>query len=228
SSCFTISFAFPNDPYMKVFQAFYAKESPIAPPNPITPPIILTPSLFWATAKKKNVNGEAQIQALVDKKKVIITEASIRRDLRFKDEGGVNCLSNEFIFEQLTLIGHNAIMVISSHTKKVFVNMKKEGKDFFGKVTPLFQSMMVQALEDMGEGLKIPTDPHHTPIVTQPSSSLPQKKQKSRRKLRKEIEVPSLRSEIHNEDGVPITSNDPLPSGEDRMQLNELMILCTN
>nr|GEU43627.1 hypothetical protein [Tanacetum cinerariifolium] len=35
---------FHNDPYMKVFQAFYAKESPILPPNPITPPVILTPS----------------------------------------------------------------------------------------------------------------------------------------------------------------------------------------
>nr|GEV34525.1 ribonuclease H-like domain-containing protein [Tanacetum cinerariifolium] len=33
-----------NDPYMKVLQAFYAKESPIPPPNPITPPVILTPS----------------------------------------------------------------------------------------------------------------------------------------------------------------------------------------
>nr|GEZ56813.1 hypothetical protein [Tanacetum cinerariifolium] len=147
-------------------------------------------------------------------------------------DGGVNFLMYQRFFQVFlnnqveSMDRHNAIMVISSHTKKVFVNMKKEGKDFFGKVTPLFQSMMVQALEDMGEGLKIPTDPHHTPIVTQPSSSLPQKKQKSRGKQGKEIEVPSLRSEIHNKDGVPITSNDPLPSGEDRMQLNELMILC--
>nr|GEY42305.1 reverse transcriptase domain-containing protein [Tanacetum cinerariifolium] len=36
---------FQNDPNMKVLQAFYAKESPIPPPNPITPPVILTPSL---------------------------------------------------------------------------------------------------------------------------------------------------------------------------------------
>nr|GEZ73601.1 hypothetical protein [Tanacetum cinerariifolium] len=79
-----------------------------------------------------------------------------------------------------------------------------------------------------GKGLKIPTNPHNTLIVTQPSSSLPQKKQKSRRKHRKEIEVPSPISEIPNEEGVPITSNDPLPSGEDRMRLNELMILYTN
>nr|GEX09776.1 retrovirus-related Pol polyprotein from transposon TNT 1-94 [Tanacetum cinerariifolium] len=161
---------------------------------------------YWV----KNVNGEAQIQALVDKKKIIIIEASIKRDLRFEDEGGVDCLSNEVIFEQLALMGstmasaiiclatnqkfnfskyifdnmvkhldggvkflmyprfvqvfldnqvegmdrNNVIFVISSHIKKVFTNMKREGKDFSRKVTPLFQSMMVQAPEDMGEGLK--------------------------------------------------------------------------
>nr|GEX41649.1 hypothetical protein [Tanacetum cinerariifolium] len=97
---------------------------------------------------------------------------------------------------------HNAIFVISSHTKMVFANMKMEGKDFSGKVTPLFETMMVQAPEDMGKGLEILTDPHHTPIVTQPSSSPPQKKQKSRRKQRKEIEVSSPSSEIPNEEGV--------------------------
>ncbi|GJZ64257.1 hypothetical protein Tco_0620678, partial [Tanacetum coccineum] len=32
----------------------------------------------------------------------------------------------------------------------------------------------------------------------------------------------------HHDDSVPIPSNDPLLSGEDRMQLTELMILCTN
>ncbi|GJZ21629.1 hypothetical protein Tco_0558668 [Tanacetum coccineum] len=33
---------------------------------------------FWATTKAKTVNGERQIQALVDKKKVIITKKSVR------------------------------------------------------------------------------------------------------------------------------------------------------
>ncbi|GJZ58721.1 hypothetical protein Tco_0614537 [Tanacetum coccineum] len=35
---------FYNNPYLKDVQAFYAKESPIPPPNHITPPVILTPS----------------------------------------------------------------------------------------------------------------------------------------------------------------------------------------
>nr|GEW30482.1 hypothetical protein [Tanacetum cinerariifolium] len=52
-------------------------------------------------------------------------------------------------------------------------------------------------------------------------------KQKLRRKQRKEIEVLTPSSEIPNEESVPTPFNDPLHSGEDRMQLNELMILCT-
>ncbi|GJZ38648.1 hypothetical protein Tco_0585211 [Tanacetum coccineum] len=40
---------------------------------------------FWATTKGKTVNGEVQIQALVDKKKVIITETRVRSDLRLED-----------------------------------------------------------------------------------------------------------------------------------------------
>nr|GEV41674.1 zinc finger, CCHC-type [Tanacetum cinerariifolium] len=64
---------------------------------------------FWASTKVKNVNGEAKMQALVDKKKVIITEASIRRDLRFEDEEGVDFLSNEVIFKQLTFMGYEKL-----------------------------------------------------------------------------------------------------------------------
>ncbi|GJW31050.1 hypothetical protein Tco_0047925 [Tanacetum coccineum] len=36
---------------------------------------------LWATAKAKTINGEVQIQALVDRKKVIVTETSVRRAL---------------------------------------------------------------------------------------------------------------------------------------------------
>nr|GEX82737.1 hypothetical protein [Tanacetum cinerariifolium] len=54
----------------------------------------------------KNINEEAQIHAKVDGKKVIISETTIKRDLKFEDEGRVDCFSNEVIFEQLTLMRH--------------------------------------------------------------------------------------------------------------------------
>nr|GEZ65143.1 ribonuclease H-like domain, reverse transcriptase, RNA-dependent DNA polymerase [Tanacetum cinerariifolium] len=50
---------------------------------------------FWASSKVKNVNREAQIQALLDKKKVVITEASIRKDLSEKVEQSVKVVEKE-------------------------------------------------------------------------------------------------------------------------------------
>ncbi|GJY69062.1 hypothetical protein Tco_0472044 [Tanacetum coccineum] len=60
---------------------------------------------FWTTAKVKTINGEVQLQALVDGKKIIITESIVRRDLQLEDAEGVDCLPNATIFEQLTLMG---------------------------------------------------------------------------------------------------------------------------
>nr|GFB03377.1 hypothetical protein [Tanacetum cinerariifolium]GFB07298.1 hypothetical protein [Tanacetum cinerariifolium] len=67
--------------------------------------------------------------------------------------------------------------------------------------------------------------PHHKKIFVTPSLTK-KKKQKSRRIHRKETEVPYTKPQT--EESVPTTSNYPLPSGEDRMQLTELMNLCTN
>ncbi|GKC56154.1 hypothetical protein Tco_1083752 [Tanacetum coccineum] len=80
--------------------------------------------------------------------------------------------------------------------------MKREGNDFSGRVTPLFATMMVQATQDEGVDSSISID------------------------SQKETEVPQ--DETDHDDNVPIPSNDPLLSSEDRMQLTELMILCTN
>ncbi|GJX17953.1 ribonuclease H-like domain-containing protein [Tanacetum coccineum] len=78
------------------------------------------------------------------------------------------------------------------------------GKDFFGRDTPLFPTMTVQAQEQ------------------------------SRRKQRKDTEDPQLSSptkpvinDTKNVASVPTHSNDPLLSGEDRLKLTELMKLCT-
>ncbi|GJX16449.1 hypothetical protein Tco_0217281 [Tanacetum coccineum] len=38
-----------------------------------------------------------------------------------------------------------------SHTKKVFTNMRRQGKDFPGTVTPLFATMLIQPQADVGE-----------------------------------------------------------------------------
>ncbi|GJT44983.1 hypothetical protein Tco_0953698 [Tanacetum coccineum] len=197
---------------------------------------------FWATAKAKMVNGERQLQALVDKKKVIITETSIRSDIHLDDAGGIDCLPTDTIFEELARMGwvfinqqlgdmshHKKIYVNPSHTKKIFANMKREGKDFSGRVTPLFATMMVQANQEEGVDSGIPTASQQTPITIQPSTSKPQKKQ-SRRKQKKTTTVPhpsDSTADVPNEESVPTHSNDPLLSGEDRLKLTDLMDMCT-
>ncbi|GKB16306.1 hypothetical protein Tco_0850229 [Tanacetum coccineum] len=40
---------------------------------------------FWSTGVVKTINGEVQLHALVDGKKIIISEASVRRDLQLED-----------------------------------------------------------------------------------------------------------------------------------------------
>ncbi|GJQ95259.1 putative ribonuclease H-like domain-containing protein [Tanacetum coccineum] len=201
-----------------------------------------------AIIKAKTVNGEVQLQALVDGKKIIITESTVRRDLQLEDADGVDCLSNATIFEQLTLMGyekisqkltfykaffspqwkflihtilqclsskttawnkfssimasaiiclatnhkfnfskyifenmvknldnvgkflmyprfvqvfldkqvdgmasHKRIYIAPSHTKKIFGNMRRVGKGFSGRETPLFQIIVVQDQAEMGE-----------------------------------------------------------------------------
>ncbi|GKC29690.1 retrovirus-related pol polyprotein from transposon TNT 1-94 [Tanacetum coccineum] len=154
-------------------------------------------------------------------------------------EGGVKFLMyprfvQVFLDKQVEgMTKHKEIYVTPSHTKKVFANMKRGGKGFSRRVTPLFQTMMVQAPEELGEGSEIPTDPQHTPTIIQPSTSQPQKKQ-PRRKQRKDTEVPQpsgstepITDEAANAEHVPTHSNDPLFSGEDRLQLKELLELCT-
>ncbi|GJU95971.1 hypothetical protein Tco_1320727 [Tanacetum coccineum] len=212
---------------------------------------------FLKASSVKMVNGVRQLQALIDKKKVIITKASIRNDLYLDDAEGTDCLPNTTIFEELAKMGyekpsqkltfykaffspqwkfmihtitqslsakstawnefsstmasliiclatnrkfnlskyifdamlgdmshHKNTFVNPFHTKKIFANMKREGKDFSGKVTPLFDSMLVQATK--------------------------KKKQKSRRKQRKEAKTAHAETEEKEHFNTP--SNDPLPS----------------
>nr|GEU40167.1 hypothetical protein [Tanacetum cinerariifolium] len=90
------------------FGLWYPKDSPF---DLVATLIVIMLEQAWigslqyeTTAKAKSINGEAHIHAKVDGKKVIISEASIRRDLQFADEGGVDYLPNDTIFEQLALM----------------------------------------------------------------------------------------------------------------------------
>ncbi|GJX12796.1 hypothetical protein Tco_0204554, partial [Tanacetum coccineum] len=275
---------------------------------------------FWATTKEKVVNGERQIQALIDRKKVIVTEVSIRSDLHLEDACGVDCLPTATIFEELARMGYektsqkltfykaffssqwkflihtitqcfsaktttwnefsstmaSAIICLATNQKfnmskyifdamikhleggvkillyphfvqvfinqqlgdmshhkktydnpslkkKIFANMKRDGKDFSRRVTRLFAIMLVQANQEEVETSAIPTGTSQTPIHTQPSTSKPQKKQKPKRRQLQETEVSSPTGATPVTKSLQTSLND-----EDSVDLNELMIFCIN
>nr|GEX92311.1 hypothetical protein [Tanacetum cinerariifolium] len=61
---------------------------------------------LWATVSIKNTNDVIKLQALINKKKVVVTEDVIRQDLRLDDDDGVECLPNEEIFAELARMGY--------------------------------------------------------------------------------------------------------------------------
>nr|GEU61246.1 hypothetical protein [Tanacetum cinerariifolium] len=238
---------------------------------------------FWATAKVKNINEEAQLHA----KKLTFYKAFFCPQWKFLIHTILQCLStkttawNEFsstiasvviylatdqkfnfskyIFDSMVknldsatkflmfprfvqvflnnqleeMTNHTRIYVPPCHTKKISKNMKRVEKGFSGRDTPLFPTMLVQAQEELGEDIAIPIETHPTPTITQPSTSKPQKKQKPRKPRRQDTEkiqpsgpTTNVEDEAFNEKNISQHSNDPLHSGEDRIQLKELMELC--
>nr|GEX61764.1 hypothetical protein [Tanacetum cinerariifolium] len=58
----------------------------------------------WIRVKQSK--DVTRLQALVDRKKVVVTEAAIRDTLRLDDAEGVDCLPNEGIFTELARMGY--------------------------------------------------------------------------------------------------------------------------
>nr|GFA01446.1 xylulose kinase-1 [Tanacetum cinerariifolium] len=127
---------------------------------------------FWNTASVKCSADVTRLQALVDKKKIVISEVVIREILQLDDAEGVVCFPNEEIFADssskfymypcfIQLIIHNQVDDLSTHTirfispaltQKVFANIRRVGKGFSGVETPLFEGMLA-ARQPTYEGL---------------------------------------------------------------------------
>ncbi|GJZ02547.1 hypothetical protein Tco_0520508 [Tanacetum coccineum] len=153
---------------------------------------------FWSTVKDKTINGEVQLHALVDatNQKFNLSKYIFESIVRNLDN-----LSGKFlmyprfvqVFLDQQLEGrptYKRIYDAPSHMKKIFGNMRRVGKGFSRRVTPLFPTMVVQNQQELGEGSAIPTDPYHRPTITQPSTSQPQKTKNPRKPKRKDTQVP--------------------------------------
>nr|GFA58350.1 hypothetical protein [Tanacetum cinerariifolium] len=99
------------------------------------------------------------LQALVDKKKVVVTEATIREVLRLDDAEGVDCLPNEEIFTELARMGYEKPSTKLMFYKAFFLSQWKflihtilQCKGFFGVETPLFEGMLIeQEIDEKGD-----------------------------------------------------------------------------
>nr|GEU71075.1 ribonuclease H-like domain-containing protein [Tanacetum cinerariifolium] len=113
---------------------------------------------FWNSVTVKKVNDVMRLQALVNKKKLIITEALIRDALRLDYAEGVKCLPNEEIFVELARMGYEKPSTKLTFYKTFFSSQWKflihtilVGKGFFGVETLLFEGMIVEQQVDEGD-----------------------------------------------------------------------------
>ncbi|GJS06294.1 putative ribonuclease H-like domain-containing protein [Tanacetum coccineum] len=130
----------------------------------------------------------------------------------------------------------NDVYVTPAHTQKVFLNMSRKGVKFLGKVTPLFDSMLVPHQAPEGEGSEQPTEPQPIPSPTQPSKGdQPSKTSSSSSHDINQDSRDSLEGTNRSEeDQVQPSHDSPLSGGptsdraEGGITLEELSIICTN
>nr|GFC50450.1 hypothetical protein [Tanacetum cinerariifolium] len=97
-------------------------------------------------------NDVTRLQALVDKKRVVVTEAAIRDALHVNDAEGVDCLPNEEIFTELARMGYEKPTTKLAFYKAFFsIQWKRVGKGCSGVETPLFEGM-IAAREPENQG----------------------------------------------------------------------------
>ncbi|GJV90150.1 hypothetical protein Tco_1534088 [Tanacetum coccineum] len=168
------------------------------------------------------VNGVRQIQALIDKKKLIITETSIRSDLHLEDAGGTDCLPTATIFEELAQMGYEKPSQKLTFYKAFF---SLQWKYLIHTITQClsakstawneFSSTMTSLIICLATNQRFNLSKYIFDAMVKHLDGgvkflISQKKQ-SRRKQRKDIAV--TQEETQQDDSVPSLSND-LPLSE--------------
>ncbi|GJW77026.1 putative ribonuclease H-like domain-containing protein [Tanacetum coccineum] len=172
---------------------------------------------FWSAVKAKTINGEVQLHALVDGKKIIVTESTVRRELQLEDVKGLSAKTtawNEFSSTMASAIICLATNQKFNFSKYIFESMVRNLDNLSGKflMYPRFVHVFLnQQLAEVstykriydvpshtkkifgnmtrvGKGSAMPTDPHHTPTIIE-SSTQPQKTQKPRNPTRKDTQA---------------------------------------
>nr|GFB77765.1 hypothetical protein [Tanacetum cinerariifolium] len=116
---------------------------------------------FWNTAVVKRSGDVTRLQALVDKKRIVISKKVVREILQLNGAEGVDCLPNEEIFAGLArqrfnfskYIFESLVRNVDSTSK--FYMYPRVGKGFSWLETPLFENMLAVRAVDTEEEVQV-------------------------------------------------------------------------
>nr|GFB65487.1 ribonuclease H-like domain, reverse transcriptase, RNA-dependent DNA polymerase [Tanacetum cinerariifolium] len=139
---------------------------------------------FWSTARIETTDEGIHILTTVDGIQRTVSESSLRRNLKLRDEDGIVSIPDTELFENLTLMGPKstgfnecssniatALVCLATNrtynfSKMIFDGMVKNVNNkvskflMYPRIVPLFDTMLVH----QGEGSGTPSEPHHTPF----------------------------------------------------------------
>nr|GEV28635.1 ribonuclease H-like domain, reverse transcriptase, RNA-dependent DNA polymerase [Tanacetum cinerariifolium] len=121
-------------------------------------------SLMYLTSSRQDImfatNDVVRLQALIDRKKVIIIEDTVREALRLDDAKSIDCLPNKEIFAELQRMGRKfnfSKYIFDSLVRNVDSSLKfyMVRKGFSQVDTPLFEGMLVpqQVADEVAAGV---------------------------------------------------------------------------
>ncbi|GJY42650.1 hypothetical protein Tco_0430863 [Tanacetum coccineum] len=186
------------------------------------------------------INGEEQLHTLVDGKKIIITESSVRRDLQLADEEGVDCLPNSTIFKQLTLMGPKTTVWNEFSSTMAFAIICLATNQKFNFLKFIFESMIRNLDNLSGKFLMYPSDPIENVVdeavpkelgnslvrAATTASSLEAEQDSGNINKTQSKATPNESSSLGTTSGGGPRGN-TLRSDLDRLKLDKLMALCT-
>nr|GEZ77231.1 uncharacterized mitochondrial protein AtMg00810-like [Tanacetum cinerariifolium] len=123
-----------STPSSTCYSTIIPSKSGVSTPEHPLPTLLMFANTFWVRAGDeyfvtsvavKKVNDVMRLQALVNKKKVVISEATIRDALRLDDAEGIECLPNEEIFAELARMGYEKPLTKLTFYKAFFSSQWK-------------------------------------------------------------------------------------------------------
>nr|GEX36195.1 putative ribonuclease H-like domain-containing protein [Tanacetum cinerariifolium] len=146
---------------------------------------------FWNTVVVKQSNDVTRLQALVEKKKVVITEATIRDALCLDDAEGVDCLPNEEIFAELAHMAQPWLLLLFACLQVTGDDQVKRRQDEIYKIDMDHVSKVLSMQEDEPKVQEVvdvvTTAKLITKVVTAASESVTAANEEYARKLHEEL-----------------------------------------